>query len=219
MAVEFRDSVGWKVGNLYANLVVALVQKVGKRKTIRNSPSATYQAVVYVYSCTLSNVAKVDSPAVAFLQLSSREVYGAFINACSHQRACRVVEILPRLSGVEVVGLRDGWSSFGKRQFPVVESLDDRRSLFPFASYRKRSQLFVQSFIFVVESLQNDALARTKINQNAVATNFSSLTVASHRVEPHSGSHRNSQSGVGLDVVRSEVGYEVMMSLVVRATY
>ena len=71
----------------------------------------------------------------------------------------------------------------------------------------------------MVESLQNDAFARTKINENAVATNLSSLTVACHRVEPHSGSHRDSQRGVGLNVVRSEVGYEVMMSLVIRATY
>lgn len=71
LAVEFCDAVGRQIGNLDAEGILALVERILTVEDIWYSPSATYIFIIDIDTGTFAYITQVDSPLLLGIILDS----------------------------------------------------------------------------------------------------------------------------------------------------
>ena len=112
LTVEFCDAVGRQVGNLDAEGILALVERILTVEDIWYSPSATYILIIDIDTGTLSYISQVDGPLL--LGIILRQLDGGFVNTCSHHHLRLVAETFPRLYALQVESFAHFRSIFGE---------------------------------------------------------------------------------------------------------
>ena len=112
LTVHFCYAVGWQVGNLDAEGILALYQLVLAVEDVRHSPGTTHVLAVDIDTSTLANITQVDGPLL--LGIILRQLDGGFVNTCSHHHLRLVAETFPGLYALQVEGFAHLRSIFGE---------------------------------------------------------------------------------------------------------
>ena len=112
LTVEFCDAIGWQIGNLDADDVLALVERILAVEDIWYCPGAAYIFIIDLDAGTFTYIPQVDSP--LSLGIILRQLDGGFVNTCSHHHLRLVAESFPGLYSLEVEGFAHLWSLLGE---------------------------------------------------------------------------------------------------------
>ena len=170
---------------------------------------------------TFAHVAQVDAP--LFLGLLLRQLERCLVNASSHRYLGLVAEALPCLESLQVEGFLYFGCFLGEGEFPGVGGEVDAFTLV----YGLRLGLCQAQFLVLQPGCrlflctdEDSAFATFEVDiQFSAFVYHSSMVRSVHRIVPQRSVLSCSNRHLGLDIVVGEVGDEVVMTVLVVASY